>query len=150
MSYTVHIPSRTLEAAGAWYTSATPTALRGSWREPPNPGSIVVLVTYTAGGAGGYPKIRPVWTYALEGTPATTVNAYDTTNDGTITVSAPNATVDNYLSIAALKSLTGGSALTVSVVLTVLGNPTHLKIDAAEVGNTGAPGTIVVAIEGDV
>lgn len=150
MSYTIHIASRVLEAAGAWYTAATPTALRGSWRSDPNPNTVVLLVTYTAGGSGGYPKIRPVWTFGLEGAPATTLTAYDTTNNGTTTVSGANITVDNHVSIGALKSLTDGSATTVKVILEVHGNPTHLKVDVAEVGATGTPGTIVVAIEGEV
>lgn len=148
--YTVHIASRALEAAGAWYTSATPHALRGNWREGPNSNLVSVLVTYTRGAAGGYPKIRPVWTFALEGTPATTVSARDTTNNSTATVSGASITVDNHLSVVALKSLTDANPDSVVVQLATPPNATHLEIECAEVGNTGTPGTIVVAIDGEV
>src|SRR5688572_11798432 len=97
MSYVAHIPSRALEAAGAWYTSATATPLRGSWRETRGGvARLSILVTYTRGAAGGYPKLRFVWTAYSSADSGTTRTGRDTTNNGTATVSDGALRVDNY------------------------------------------------------
>lgn len=149
MAYRSHIASRALTAAGAWYTAATAASLPGNWRESPGKRQISVLVTYTSGAAGGYPKIRPVWTFnaAADGT---AFLGRDTTNSGTATASAPNITIDNYLTVVNLQSLTTGSAEKVAVVLDVPPNANAVKIECAEVGVTATPGTIVVDIDGEI
>lgn len=150
MAYRTHIASRALEAAGAWYTAASPSGLPGTWRENRGAKYVSVLVTYTAGGSGGYPKIRPVWTHVAAADGSTQFLARDTTNDGSASASAPNITVSNYLSVFALKSLTDGSAEKVNVMLLVPPDAVAVKIEAAEVGATGTPGTIVVHVDGGV
>ena len=149
MSYRTHIASRALEAAGAWYTAATASPIPGTWREHSGARFITALVTYTAGGAGGYPKIRPVWTHnALADD--TAFLARDTTNDGTATVSAPNITVSNYLTGIPLQGLLNGTAEKVGVILLVPPGANSVKIECAEVGATGTPGTIIVYIDGEI
>ena len=150
--YIAHIASRTLEAAGAWYTSATPLVLRGSWGE--NRGDIArlaILVTYTRGAAGGYPKLRFVWTHTISGTAGTTVEARDTTNNGTATVSSGALQIDNYRTEVLCKGFSDLASIDSEVIpIEVPPGATHLKVEAAEVGNTGTPGTIAVAIDGEV
>lgn len=150
MAYRAHIASVTLPAAGAWKTDAAAQGIPGSWRESRGTKSVSVLVTYTAGASGGYPKIRPVWTHVSGADGTTQFLARDTTNNGTATASAPNITVDNYLSVFALKGLTDGSAEKASVMLIVPPDAVALKIECAEVGNTGTPGTILVHLDGGV
>jgi hypothetical protein len=149
--YVAHIASRVLEAAGAYYTSATPQVLRGSWGE--NRGDVAklaILVTYTRGGAAGYPKLRIVWTHALASTPATTITARDTTNNA-ITTSSGAAQIDNLRTEILMKGFSDLAAIDYDVVkIDVPPGATHIKVECAEVGNTGAPGTIVVDIDGEV
>lgn len=149
MAYRTHIASVALPAAGAWKTDAVASGIPGTWREHSGARFIVALVTYTKGGAGGYPKIRPVWTHnALADD--TAFLARDTTNDGTATASAPNITIDNYLTVFALKGLTDGTAEKVAVQLLVPPGANSVKIECAEVGATGTPGTIIVHIDGEI
>lgn len=150
MAYSEHIASVALPAAGAWKTDATPATILGNWREHRGAQYLTVIVTYTNGGAGGYPKIRPVWTHAKSGAPSTTRTPRDTTIDGSATASAPNITIDNYATAINMKGLTDGSGECNSVVLLIPPDAVAVKIECAEVGNTGAPGTIVVDIDGGV
>lgn len=148
MSYLPHIVSRTLPASGAYYTDATPLALRGSWGA--NTGDvarIAVLITYTRGASGGYPKFRPVWSFAG----ASTINARDTAYSGTSTVSSGEVQADLYRAAVLMKNFSDlSSAESAVVVLDVPPGATHLKIEPAEVGVTATPGTIVVDIDGEV
>lgn len=152
MSYVAHIPTEALPASGNWKTDATPLALGGSWRV--NPGGIArlaVLVTYTRGGAGGYPKLRFVWTHALKGSNgATTQTARSTTNNA-VTVSSGSLLIDNLRTELLLKGFSDLASIDTDVVLLdVPPGASHIKVECAEVGNTGAPGTIVVDIGGEV
>ena len=152
MSYVAHIPSRALEAAGAYYMSATATAIRGCWRE--NRGSVArmaVLVTYTRGGAGGYPKLRFVWTHLSAADGSTTKTLRDTSNFSTAVVSSGALQFDNHRTEVLLKGFSDLAAIDYDVViLEVPPGATHVKVECAEVGNTGAPGTIVIDIDGEV
>lgn len=150
MAYVEHIASGALPASGAWYTSATPTTILGNWREHRGAQYLNVIVTYTAGASGGYPKIRPVWTHSKSGAPSTTRLPRDTTTDGSATASAPNITVNNYATVINMKGLTDGSGECNSVMLLVPPDAVAVKIECAEVGNTDTPGTIVVDIDGGV
>jgi len=150
MAYRTHIASRTLPASGAWYTGASDASLPGNWQHAPGAQYITVIVTYTAGTTGGYPKIRPVWTHVASDAAGSRRTARDTTADGSATASAPAITINNYQTVLNLKGLTDGSAEVNSVVLQVPPDAVAVKIECAEVGATGTPGTIIVDIDGGV
>ena len=149
--YRTHIASRELEAAGAWYTAATASSLPGNWREHGTVAQITVQVTYTRGGAGGYPAIRPVWSSVAAADGSTLKTSRDTTNDGTATVSSGAIQISNYRTEVRMKGFSDLATIdTDDVIFVVPPGKTHVKIECAEVGNTGAPGTIVVDIDGEI
>lgn len=148
MAYRTHIASRALPALGAWYTSADEASLPGNWQRAPGARYITVIVTYTAGGSGGYPKIRPVWTHIAAASGGSRRSARDTTVDSSASASAPAITINNYHTVLNLKGLTDGSAEVNGIVLQVPPEAVSVKIECAEVGATGTPGTIVVDIDG--
>ena len=150
MAYRTHIASTALPAAGAWKADATPASLPGNWREGPGARYITAIATYTAGGSGGYPKIRPVWIHAAATTGGSDRRPRDTTTDGSATASAPNITVNNYATVVNLKGLTDGVSEVNSLVLQVPPDAVAVKIECAEVGATGTPGTIIIDIDGGV
>ena len=151
MAYRTHIASVTLPAAGAWKADATASGLPGAWRNT-TPGAryITVIVTYTAGGSGGYPKIRAVWTHAAAEAGGSIRRPRDTTTDGSATASAPNITVNNYATVVNMKGLTDGVSEVNSIVLQVPPDAAAVKIECAEVGATATPGTIIIDIDGGV
>jgi hypothetical protein len=152
MAHVPHIASRALEAAGAWYTAATATTLRGNWREHRGgQATITVVVTYTRGGSGGYPKLRFVWTHLPEASGGATRSGRDTTFNAAGTVSSGALVVDNYRTEVPLKGFSDlASVDTDDIVIVVPPDATALKVECAEVGNTGAPGTIIVDLDGEV
>lgn len=134
MPYTTHRASSALPDAGAYDTAPD------MWELGPNTEEITVALTYTAGGAGGYPGLKLFW--AVAGVTA----MVDTVANNTLAVSAPNATVSEYNALLDCQSLLNGSGAKSLRVLKVPPGASHVQIQAREVGNTGAPGTLEVRL----
>ena len=134
MEFVIHRASSALPGAGAYDTAPE------LWELGNNTPEISVAMTYTAGGLGGYPGIRAAWRIAEVS------GMLDTVNDATITVAAPNATIDEYVAVIDCQSLLNGVAATTARVIKVPPGATHVQIQANEVGAAGTPGTLEIRL----
>lgn len=130
------IASRALPGSGAFYTPSSP------FEVPQGIGTVVVWVTYTRGGAGGYPVLRPLLGNGTE-------TAYDALMSPSVTVVAPFGTQPSNANTIAFPAPADGSAVTLAYTFTVAG-VLYFNLTVAEVGATGTPGTIAVALTGGV
>lgn len=121
--------SAALAAAGAFNASPTTVALDSHCQ------SVTVWCTYTRGGSGGYATLRPQISHDGVHWYAAPIL------DGTLTTSAPYGTMAVVAAQYNLPAPGDGSAFGIAVSLDVAG-ARYLRIAAAEVGNTGAPGTL--------
>lgn len=151
MSYVVHIASGTqLPAAGAWYTDATAQPVRGHWATSQGETFITLLVTYDAGGAGGRVKLRIEWTSVAETTGGPTKTWFETVTDGSIAVAGDTATASVYLLEYDVKATTDGAPITVPVDVRVPRDAASFRVEGAEAGAVGTPGTFGIDIDGRV
>ncbi len=138
----VNLQARALPASGAYYTSSTAAEIQGQWHENHvGDPSITFRVTYTKGASGGYPVMRVVWT-AIDNTGAEVTMIDTITSLGTSGVCTTDAATNK------LTALTDGTALACDVQYTVPREVVKVKVEVAELGNTGTPGTITVAMFG--
>lgn len=134
MPYTIHRESAALPASGAYDEDSS------LWELGPNTEEITVALTYTLGGAGGYPGGRVLWTVAgVTGMIGTIANP-------TLSVSGTEGRESQYVRVFYLPALTGATEGKALLVLKVPPGATHVKIEPQEVGNTGAPGTLEVRL----
>lgn len=131
----VHL-SQVLPAAGA-FTS------QGFYTFPPGTRGLTFWITYTRGGAAGAPAFR------LEGTNGTEQARQLIQDDSSLAVTQPNATVNVEMETLLGPIPADGSAVVYKLPYTVDPGETGVRLLAAEVGNVGAPGTILIAITGE-
>lgn len=137
-----NLQARALPAAGAYYTSATPVGIQGSWLENHDGApTITFRVAYTAGGSGGYPVMRVVWR-VFDDT-GTEVDVPDT-----ITTVATGGVCTTDPATNKLVALTNGNPLVTSASYVVPRDSVKVRVEVAELGNEGAPGTVTVAMIG--
>ena len=128
--------SAALPASGADDSSPTKVDLGAGTQ------SVTLWATYTRGGSGGQARLKPELS-------ADGVAWYKATLiDGTIGGSAPYGVLGTRAVQYDLPAPADGSALRTAHALDVRG-ARFLRIPAAEVGNTGAPGTLALALSED-
>ncbi len=138
------LQAEVLPATGAYVTDATPVPIQGYWKESHEGSpSITFRVTYTAGGSGGYPVMRCVWRVINES--GTEVDMIDT-----FTLVNEDEDIETRLAPNELTALTNGSNTSIAVPWIVARDAAKVRVEVAELGNTGAPGTITVAMLGAV
>lgn len=129
--------SAALPASGADDSSPTAVPLSSAAQ------TATVWATYTRGGSGGYARIKPeVSPDGVSWFKAALVNV------GTIGGTAPSGVLATRALEYDLPTPASGSALSTAHPIDVRG-ARFLRIPAAEVGNTGAPGTLALLISED-
>ena len=151
MSYIQHVAIGTnLPVAGAWYTGATAQPVRRHWAISQDQTFITLLVTYDAGGLGGRVKLRIEWTSIAETTGGLAKTWFETVTDNTIVVSGNTATASVYLLEYDIIATTNGAPITVPVDVRVPRDAAMFRVEGAEAGAVGTPGTFGIDIDGRV
>lgn len=121
-----------LAASGAW-TESDPASL--------SPGSSTagLLVTYARGGAAGAPALR------IETSPDGVRWFLATLLDGTVSTSTPYGRLTAYAQEIRLAAPASDDPVLLEIVLDV-SRAAFVRVQAAEYGNTGAPGTLTLEL----
>lgn len=128
----VHMASAALPAAGGYTANA-------AYAIPDGAQFVTLYCTYTRGAAGGYPKFRCDLGNGTE-------TAVVQTLDPTITVAQPSGGQLAYNSEIAGPKPQDANPLVFALEYAVRGGATTIALQAAEVGVTGTPGTLAIAL----
>jgi hypothetical protein len=129
---TAHLASAALPAAGAFTAQTAYTIPEGIKR-------IAYLVTYTRGAAGGFVRLRLMWSDGTD-------EAREAVVDAAVTVAAPNGRQPVYLSELDGPVPADGSVIRWTVEATVPAGMLTGRLLAAEAGVVGTPGTASITL----
>lgn len=121
-----------LAASGAWETSDPASLTPGS-------STAGLLVTYERGGANGAPALR------IETSPDGVRWFLATLFDSTVTASAPYGRVTAHVQEIRIAAPATNDAILLEIVIDV-SRASFVRVQAAEYGNTGAPGTLTLEL----
>jgi hypothetical protein len=129
---TAHLPSAALPGAGAFTAQTAYTIPEGIKR-------IAYLVSYTRGAAGGFVRLRLVWSDGTD-------EAREAVIDAAVTVAAPNGRQPVYLSELDGPVPADGTVIRFVVEATVPAGMLTGRLLAAEAGVVGTPGTASITL----
>jgi len=125
-----------LPAAGAFSTGSKTEILPGS-------DEVAIVSSYTRGGAGGSFKMR-VWWY-LQGDEDVPVGQVFR-DDANATVADPIVTVDAYQLVLQGETAADANPVRRALLMTPPPGAVAVRLDAAEVGAVGTPGTLALRV----
>lgn len=124
--------SAALAASGAWTTSSHGALSPGT-------STAGLLLTYERGGASGAPALR------IETSVDGSTWYLATLLDGTVSASTPYGRLTVYAQELRLAAPATDDALNLEIVLDV-SRAAFVRVQVAEYGNTGAPGTLALSL----
>jgi len=133
---TTHLTSAALPGSGAYTNQSVLNLVTAQT-------TVTAIVTYTRGTSGGFPRFKPMWTFA-------STEAQATTLEGTIDNTTSPPLGIQQLDMWAINGPKPADGTSISFTLSfdVQQGATAFRLLAAEAGQTGTPGTCAILLSG--